>query len=89
MNDKEISSQSHEGEHYLNLLGMENLAGKKIETANGTLEVRDFLEVCGEYARPIFVGFESMDTNDPRYETTKDMLRGIIGKYINADNTNE
>lgn len=75
----------HEGEHYLRLLGLEHLADQEISTAGGTIQARDFLDVCGEHARPILTGFEAMDSDDPRYETTKEALRGLIGQYIQGD----
>lgn len=72
----------HEGERYLHLLGLGHLAGREIPTSSGAIQARDFLDICGEHARPILVGFEDMSSEDPRYETTKAALRGLIGHYV-------
>lgn len=77
--------QEHEGEKYLHLLGLSHLADREIATVDGTIQVRDFLDVCGEHARPVLVGFESMSVDDPRYEATKNALRGLIGQYVGGD----
>ncbi len=80
--DKE---QEHEGERYLRLLGLEHLADQEIPTADRTIQARNFLDICGEHARPMLVGFEAMSTDDPRYEATKNALRGVIGQYVQGD----
>ena len=85
MGSEKIEQQQHEGEHYLRLLGLEHLADQEVSTSRGTMQARDFLEICGEHARPILIGFESMNPSDPRYEPTKNALRSFIGKYIEGD----
>jgi hypothetical protein len=75
----------HEGEEYLRLLGLEHLADRDIPTANGTIQARDFLDICGGHARPILSGFESMSKDDPRYETTRNALRDFISRYVEGD----
>lgn len=77
----EIQS-GHEGERYLQMLGLEHLAESPVSTPNGTIQAKDFLQICGDHARPILVGFESMSKTDPRYETTRNVLRSLIGQYI-------
>lgn len=74
--------EEHEGERYLRLLGLEDLADHEITTTSGTIQARDFLDVCGEHARPMLVGFEAMSQDDPRYEATKTALRGVISQYV-------
>lgn len=74
----------HEGDHYLRLLDLDHLANNDIETARGTIKARDFLDICGQHARPMLVGFEMMRTDDPRYEATKAALRGLISQYVEA-----
>lgn len=83
--NEQLRKDEHEGERYLRLLDLEHLADRDIATASGTIQARDFLDVCGEHARPILVGFEAMSTDDPRYEATKNTLRGLIGKYVEGD----
>lgn len=80
-----MSEQLHEGDRYLDLLDLGHFADSQIETANGSIQARDFLEVCGEHALPVLKGFELMDSTDPRYEPTKNMLRGLIGQYISVE----
>jgi hypothetical protein len=86
MGNESYVGQEHEGDRYLRLLGLEHLGGNKIETGSGTILVRDFLDVCGDYARPVLAGFETMSPDDPRYEDTRNTLRSLIGKYIEGDN---
>jgi hypothetical protein len=74
--------QEHEGDKYLRLLGLSHLADKEINAGDRTIEARDFLEVCGEHARPMLVGFETLSTDDPRYEPTREALRGFISQFV-------
>ena len=74
--------EEHEGEKYLSLLGLSHLADTPVATASGSIEVRDFLDICGDHARPILIGLEAMDQSDPRYEPTREALRGLISQYI-------
>lgn len=73
-------AEQHEGEKYLALLGLGHLADQQIP---GHAErVRDFLDICGDHARPLLVGLESLPPEDPRFEPTRDALRGFITQYI-------
>ncbi len=75
--------EEHEGEKYLRLLGLENKADEPITLKDGTtIETRNFLDVCGQYARPMLVGLEAMESDDPRREDTMNALRGMISQYI-------
>jgi hypothetical protein len=66
--------------------GLEDLADREIQTRDGgVIKARDFLDVCGEHARPLLVGFEAMSSDDPRYEPTKLALQSIISQYIEGD----
>lgn len=72
--------QEHEGEKYLRMLGLEHLADQVIP---GRAEkVRDFLDVCGDHARPMLVGFETLSTDDPRYEQVRDALRTQVTRFL-------
>lgn len=86
MGNEKPGEQEHEGERYLRLLGREHLADREVATAGGTIQAKDFLDICGEHARLILVGFEAMNTDDPRYETTRKALRGLIDQYVEGDN---
>lgn len=73
----------HEGERYLQLLGLEHLADEQI--AGRTERVRDFLDICGEHARPLLVGLESLSQEDPRYEPAREALRDYISQFVGMD----
>lgn len=75
-----ISDQEHEGEKYLRLLGLEHLADEQIP--GRTEQMRDFLGICGEHARPLLVGLESLSPEDPRFAPTRDALRGYISQFV-------
>jgi hypothetical protein len=78
--------EEHEGKNYLELLGLGHLANRKIMTGNGAILARDFLDVCGDHARPMLVGFADMSQDDERYEPTKEALKNFIGQYVGEDN---
>lgn len=69
-----------EGEKYLRLLGLDHLADKQIP---GRQErVRDFLDICGEEARPTLIEFEYLSPDDPNYGIVRGVLRDRIAQYI-------
>ena len=72
--------QEHEGDKYLRLLGLEDLADQQIP--GRPQQMRDFLDICGEHARPLLVGLESLDPNDPRFEPTRSALRSYITQFV-------
>jgi hypothetical protein len=82
MNGEQREEPEHEGERYLHLLGLGHLADIEITAGSRTLPARDFLEICGKHARPMLIGFEAMDSNDPRYDAMRNVLRGLIGQYV-------
>jgi hypothetical protein len=73
----------HEGEKYLTLLGLSHLADRQIPGRDE--HMRDFLDICGEHARPLLVGLESLDPGDPRFEPTRDALRGFLTQFITIE----
>lgn len=75
----------HEGERYLELLGLGHLAGRTIFTAKGPVQGRDFLDICGDRALPVLAGFEAMSPDDPEYEDARNLLRSLIGQYVGED----
>jgi len=77
--------EEHEGLHFLRLLGLEHLAEREVHGPNGTFLAKDFLEVCGQHAKPVLVGFEDMSPDDPEYETTKNSLSQYIGQILEAN----
>lgn len=80
MGNEERTGQEHEGEKYLRLLGLMHLADKTIP--GRTEQVRDFLEICGDDARPTLVGLESLSPDDPRYEPTREVLRTQVTRFL-------
>lgn len=74
--------EEHEGERYLRLLGLDHLADVQVTAGGRDMEARDFLDICGEHARPLLVGFANMSSEDPRYEPTRNALRGMITKFV-------
>lgn len=80
--ERERPTQEHEGEHYLRLLGLEDLANQQIPGRSE--RVRDFLDICGEHARPLLVGLESLDPSDPRFEPMREALRGYIANFVTS-----
>jgi hypothetical protein len=80
MENEKLHEQEHEGERYLRLLGLEHLADESIP--GRTEQVRDFLDICGDHARPLLVGLESLNPDDPRYAPTRNALRGYISQFV-------
>ena len=74
-------NQNHEGERYLGMLGLGHIAGQPIPGRPG-LQMRDFLEICGEHARPLLAGLESLSVEDSRYGSTRGTLRGYISQFV-------
>lgn len=76
----------HEGEHYLAKLGLSEFADTPITKSDGSVvAARDFLDICGEHARPMLRGFDSLDETDPRYDQARNMLRKMVGGYLSSD----
>ncbi|HEX7368062.1 MAG TPA: hypothetical protein VF261_00190 [Candidatus Saccharimonadales bacterium] len=69
-----------EGYKYLRLLGLENLANEPIPGT--TKRVRDFLSICGDYARPMLVGFASLSPDDPSYEAVREALQTQVKQFL-------
>ncbi len=77
--------EEHEGVRFLRLLGLDHLADTEVVAGGNTIEVRNFLDVCGDHARPVLLGLETMDPADPRFEPTKEALRGLISQYVGIE----
>lgn len=80
MGNENPAAHDHEGERYLRLLGLAHLANETIP--GRTEQVRDFLDICGDHARPLLVGLETLDPNDPRFALTRNALRGFISQFV-------
>ena len=77
--------QEHEGDRLFRQLGLEDMAHQEIVTENGTIQARDFLDVCGEHARPVIKAFDRMSVDDPRYKPLKNALKRVVLKAIQGD----
>jgi len=67
-----------EGVKYLHLLGLGHLVGQEITVRDTTIQAENFLQVCGEHARPFLMGLEaSLNTPDNTSEAQefRDALR--------------
>ena len=76
--------QQTEGERYLELLGLGNLADQAIPDHLATRpqqQMRDFLEICGDHALPVLVGLDSLDRDDPRFIQARADLAGFVTKF--------
>lgn len=80
MENIEYKQPEHEGDKYLRLLGLEHLADEKIP--GRTEQVRDFLDICGDHARPLLVGLECLSPEDPRFAPTRETLRTYISQFV-------
>ena len=85
----ELEQPKPTGVRCLELLGFGNLIGTEIPITVGgkpsTILAEDFLDVCGEYATPAFIGLESMNPQDPNYSEALSAFRGIAANYLQAN----
>lgn len=77
-----------EGEKYLGMLGLGHLAEQPIP-GKPHLRMKDFLDICGDRALPLLVGLESLGADDPRYEPTREALRGYISQFTEPQSTDK
>jgi hypothetical protein len=78
--EEDRGQEEHEGERYLRMLGLEELVDQQIPGRSE--KMRDFLDICGDHARPMLIGLEQLDPGDPRYNTARDALRDYIGQFV-------
>lgn len=74
-------NEPSEGERYLDLLGLGHLSAQPIPGHPG-LVGSDFLDICGEHARPLLIGLESLDQHDQRFEPTRAILASRVAEYM-------
>lgn len=70
--------QIRDGAYWLRALGADELLG---QTVNG-IPAEDFLDVCGEHARPLLEGWAAMDPKDPLYDQFKNLLLNKIHEQL-------
>ena len=69
-----------EGIYYLELLELDHLANQQIPGYG--IPVKDFLDICGDHARPMLVGLDSLERGDPKFESSLVMLQGFIKQFV-------
>ena len=83
---KELPHPKPTGVRCLELLGFAEYVGRQIPITIGgkqtTIQAEDFLDVCGQYATPAFIGLESMNPNDPAYAEALSVFRGMAAHYL-------
>lgn len=81
----EKPEEEHEGEKYLRLLGLEDIADKPIRTVDGvTTYGRDFLDICRKHAEPALVGLASLSPDDPMFAPSQTVIRERVEAYLAA-----
>lgn len=75
-----------EGERWLELMGYGHLKGQPTGYFKDGVPVlaEEFTELCGDYARPLFIGLESLDINDPRYIPAVELVRKKFKQYFDS-----
>ena len=74
-----------DGERWLELIGYGHLKGQPtgFETDDGEpVLAEQFDTLCGEHARPIFVGLETIDPKDPRYDVFIGVAQKAFQKFF-------
>lgn len=80
--DRFEGQEESEGLKFLKLLGLEDRADEPIPGRDVTLG--QFLEICGDHARPMLAGLESLDPSDPRYDQARGALHDhVVENYLN------
>ncbi len=83
INNSPISE--HEGDKFLSMLGLENIADKTFIGRDGERrQMREFLEVCGNHARPMLLGLEALGVDDPNYFENRAKLQSMILGFVES-----
>lgn len=86
------TTEKPDGERWLELIGYGHLKGQPTGFVRDGKSVlaEEFDTLCGEWARPIFVGLESLDPNDPDYNAYIEVVREKFDSYFQvAQKVNE
>lgn len=70
-----------EGEMFLELLGLEKRAGELIPGQNGKTLV-EFLDICGEHARPWLTGLAALPKDHPDYNLLRNACLEQIKEFL-------
>ncbi|HTE57199.1 MAG TPA: hypothetical protein VK694_00490 [Verrucomicrobiae bacterium] len=76
--------QQPDGERWLELIGYGHLKGQPtgFELDGQPILAEEFDKLCGDHARPIFAGLETLDREDPRYERFRGVARKAFQSYF-------
>jgi len=80
-----------EGERWLELIGYGHLKGQPTgyEIDGQPVFAEQFDRLCGEHARPIFAGLETLDPQDPRYEKFIGVAQKAFQSYFGPVETGQ
>lgn len=83
---QEVGQAKPEGERWLELMGYGHLKGQPTGYSIDGVPVlaEEFTKLCGDYARPLFIGLESLDVNDPMYVPAIELVRKKFSKYFGS-----
>jgi hypothetical protein len=81
-----IQENKPEGERWLEIMGYGHLKGQPTGYSIDGVPVlaEEFTKLCGDYARPLFIGLESLDVNDPMYIPAVELVRKKFKKYFGS-----
>jgi hypothetical protein len=78
-----------DGLRWLKLLGpeYERLADQPsgYEIAGQPVLIRDFDQLCGEHARPLFTGLESIGADDPQFPAYQEVARQLFDHHFRQE----
>jgi len=77
--------EEHEGDKYLDLLGLGALADQEfVGRDGGTYRYRDFLDHCGPDAHNTLAGLAAIGPDDPRFQQAREAIRESVLQHIGA-----
>ncbi len=80
-----------DGERWLELIGYGHLKGQPTgyEVDGQPVLAEQFDKLCGEHARPIFAGLETLSPDDPRYDKFIGVAQKAFQSYFGSVETSE
>jgi hypothetical protein len=83
--ERQPNRAEHEGDKYLEMLGLSSISDRRIKTEQGFISARDFLDICGDTARLTLVGLEKIGPHDPRYGESIEAIRTHVLKSLQIE----
>lgn len=75
---------NQEGDEYLDMLGFSDLADEPIPS-RPDLKWREFMQICGEHARPAFVALKAIGPDHPLYARGVEELRTRVRELVDPE----